>query len=337
MHSCQVATELLWAAALDHVGWLGAPKKRLTRLRALGVACAALGVVLAAAGAGGWDGPGVGGASLLPWIAVAMLAGVTRTSQTFVNGSLSRSLASKEDAATWSLGTASLVLAVLAPADAYLHSGGVDADVAAQGVKPWMLVGGLFSSCSVYGAVLLAPRISVSGLYMGIMLGQASMSVVADQFGLFGLARHPATVLRLAGVGAILLGMLAVSAGDAQAARPSPARLPPGLSATPVGKPHACSPCAECDDLGEDITDPEEGGGSPKSMTPSATKKEKPKRYARVAQAEGAQGAEAEEDGGVASGGEAADCSGAQHGQEGSAAGGDADCASTAAASTAEP
>eukprot|EP00747_Dinoflagellata_sp_TGD_P126166 gnl/TRDRNA2_/TRDRNA2_174253_c0_seq1.p2 gnl/TRDRNA2_/TRDRNA2_174253_c0~~gnl/TRDRNA2_/TRDRNA2_174253_c0_seq1.p2 ORF type:complete len:199 (+),score=21.77 gnl/TRDRNA2_/TRDRNA2_174253_c0_seq1:563-1159(+) len=63
------------------------------------------------------------------------------------------------------------------------------------------------------------PTSQVSGLYLGIMLAQSSMSVVTDYFGWFGLRALAVTSRRVCGVIAILCGMLVVTCSDVQAAR----------------------------------------------------------------------------------------------------------------------
>lgn len=236
MHSTQLATEICWAAALDHHGVLGTPIVLITRRRAIGLLWALLGVCLCAADTGsgeqvaGESGSAKGGIGLAFWMLVAVVAGATRTTQTVVNGSLGRCIQNKADAASWSLGSSTVILCVVAPLEAWLRAptspveSGLEAEAgvstgstgarALHGLEPWMLTGGLFSTCSVYGSVVLSSHISVAELYLGIMMGQSVMSAAVDYFGWLRLAQRGVGLQRTAGITSIVAGALLASATD---------------------------------------------------------------------------------------------------------------------------
>jgi len=132
------------------------------------VVCAAFGVLLAASGSAANETasePAAHTAGLVAWTAVALLAGATRTSQTFVNASLSRSLSSKADAASWSLGTATLLLGVLAPVEAWVRTE-QGSEGATTTVNLWMLTGGFFFELlSVRCCALISSHLRVRSVH----------------------------------------------------------------------------------------------------------------------------------------------------------------------------
>ena len=63
----------------------------------------------------------------------------------------------------------------------------------------WIFTGGLFGAISVYGTLLIAPFIGMARLYMCVVLGQLSSSLVYDHFGVLGVTQQSATPLRISG------------------------------------------------------------------------------------------------------------------------------------------
>jgi uncharacterized membrane protein YdcZ (DUF606 family) len=218
MHILQVVTELIWSAYLDHVGALGSNVKRFSRLRASGCAIAVAGTLLTVVDY--VEAPHASGVALVAWCALAIVAGAARSTQTVVNGSLSRSIKSKSDAANWSLLSAMIPLATLFPIEREFLRGVPCSSVGEDLLQSewWMYLGGIFSCGSVFGAVLLAPHISVTGFYTCVMLGQCAMSVLADHFAL-GFHQRPVTIFRCVGVLTVLVGSIVVSRSSVSPAK----------------------------------------------------------------------------------------------------------------------
>ena len=63
-----------------------------------------------------------------------------------------------------------------------------------------MFCSGPFSAVSVYGAVAIAPIISVSGFFVCVMLGQMVCALLVDAIGALGFDRRPLSGLRIFGV-----------------------------------------------------------------------------------------------------------------------------------------
>ena len=70
----------------------------------------------------------------------------------------------------------------------------------------WVLVGGMAGALFVLGGILVAPRIGVAMFFICIVLGQLIGAAVADQIGAFGLAPHPVSWLRAAGILLVIAG-----------------------------------------------------------------------------------------------------------------------------------
>jgi transporter family-2 protein len=79
----------------------------------------------------------------------------------------------------------------------------------APGLKqvPWYAwVGGFYGAFFVAVAAFGAPRVGVGVLLTAAIAGQLAAALVLDHFGLLGLARHPVTITRAAGLVLVLVG-----------------------------------------------------------------------------------------------------------------------------------
>jgi transporter family-2 protein len=76
---------------------------------------------------------------------------------------------------------------------------------------PWYAwVGGFYGAFFVAVAAFGAPRVGVGVLLTAAIAGQLAAAVVLDHFGLLGLARHPVTLTRVAGLVLVLIGAVLV-------------------------------------------------------------------------------------------------------------------------------
>jgi bacterial/archaeal transporter family-2 protein len=74
----------------------------------------------------------------------------------------------------------------------------------------WALVGGLLGAVYVSVALVAVRTLGASGLTSVVILGQLTISVVIDRFGLLGVARTPIGVQRIAGLLLLVAGVLLV-------------------------------------------------------------------------------------------------------------------------------
>ena len=81
----------------------------------------------------------------------------------------------------------------------------------AHGVSWWAWAGGLISIFSTIAALLLVQKLG-SGIFTSLSVTSALlMSVLLDQFGLFGMRQHPASMGRLLGCVLLVAGVWLVS------------------------------------------------------------------------------------------------------------------------------
>jgi transporter family-2 protein len=82
---------------------------------------------------------------------------------------------------------------------------------ARSGHAPWWAwVGGSFGAAFVAGSTALAPRIGALNLFAAVVLGQAAMSALLDQFGAIGYRQHELGAGRIAGVVLLAAGVALV-------------------------------------------------------------------------------------------------------------------------------
>ncbi len=82
-----------------------------------------------------------------------------------------------------------------------------------RSVHWWAWIGGIISIASTVAGLTLAHRLG-SGLFTALTLtASVVVSVLLDQFGLIGFAKHTASPLRLAGCSLLIAGVWLVSRG----------------------------------------------------------------------------------------------------------------------------
>lgn len=87
-----------------------------------------------------------------------------------------------------------------------------DLQAAASG-PAWLWLGGCVGAAFVFGGLFVAPRVGAAAFAAATIFGTIAASLLIDHFGLFGFVTRPVTLLRLAGVGGVLGGMLLIQAG----------------------------------------------------------------------------------------------------------------------------
>ena len=83
----------------------------------------------------------------------------------------------------------------------------------APGLKqvPWYAwLGGFYGAFFVAVAAFGAPRVGIGVLLTAAIAGQLAAALVLDHYGLLGLARHPVTMTRAAGLVIVLIGAVLV-------------------------------------------------------------------------------------------------------------------------------
>jgi transporter family-2 protein len=79
---------------------------------------------------------------------------------------------------------------------------------------PWYAwLGGLYGACFIAAGVYATPRIGLASMITISVAGQVAMALWLDHLGAFGLAREPASPLRVAGVLLVIVGVVLVRRG----------------------------------------------------------------------------------------------------------------------------
>ena len=79
-----------------------------------------------------------------------------------------------------------------------------------RGIPSYFAITGLFAIPLLVGAAFLGPRLGI-GLYLGsVIAGQLTCSVALDHVGAFGVPVHRVDLSRVAGVAALLVGVVLV-------------------------------------------------------------------------------------------------------------------------------
>jgi transporter family-2 protein len=141
---------------------------------------------------------------LAPFIAV-VLVGVGIALETPTNALLARTTGSVLLASTVSFIVGGLALgAVILIRRPPLSATWADA--------PWYAwIGGLYGAFLVLASAWATPKLGAGTTLVVIVASQVALGVALDHFGLLGLERHPASLMRIAGIavvcgGAVLIG-----------------------------------------------------------------------------------------------------------------------------------
>jgi transporter family-2 protein len=133
---------------------------------------------------------------------VAVLAGVAGACQGAANGSLFERAG---------LGTALLfnsVVVLLGSLALFFATGG-PRQIAALAGAPWShYIGGLCGLVIVAAMAVAVPRIGTALVLALMVLGQGSMALAIDHFGMFGMRTIPLTVTRVVGGALLVAGVL---------------------------------------------------------------------------------------------------------------------------------
>jgi transporter family-2 protein len=105
---------------------------------------------------------------------------------------------------SFSVGT--VLLAVIAG----LAKGGLGTVAHVRDVPAYYLAGGLLGAAYVTCVLVTVRTLGAGGVVAATIAGQLTMSVLVDQFGWLGVARHPMTAARLAGIALLAAGVFLV-------------------------------------------------------------------------------------------------------------------------------
>ena len=143
---------------------------------------------------------------LLPFIAV-LLVGIGIAIETPTNALLAKDTGSVIWASLFSF-----IIGGLALAAVILMRRPPLAGTWAQ--TPWYAwAGGLYGAFLVLASAWATPKLGAGTTLVVIVASQVALGVALDHFGLLGLERHPASLMRIAGVAVVCGGALLIGRG----------------------------------------------------------------------------------------------------------------------------
>jgi transporter family-2 protein len=136
---------------------------------------------------------------------LSLLAGVLVAMQPAVNAEIARRIGSPYAAAMISLFISFIILVPV------LSLFGVRPSFAPLLSAPWWIfLGGLAGAFVVTGGIVAVPAIGAAAFVLCIVLGQMVGASLVDHFALFGVAQKPMTMMRIIGIGVMMLGLIIV-------------------------------------------------------------------------------------------------------------------------------
>ena len=141
---------------------------------------------------------------------LVIAAGVSVALQQVLNASLRTQI----DSPWWAgfvsyfVGMVAMLVVALAMPGPRLTLSGLGAG--GHGWVAW--TGGLFGAIFIAVAILMVPRLGAATVLALIVVGQMLGSLAFDHFGLLGMAPHPLTLVRVAGAGCLVLGVVLIRA-----------------------------------------------------------------------------------------------------------------------------
>ena len=144
---------------------------------------------------------------LFPFLAV-ILVGLGIAIETPTNALLMKTTSSMLWASFISFLVGSAVLAVaLVVTRARLQAGWISQ-------TPWYgFIGGLYGAGVVAASAWATPKLGAGTTLVVIVAAQVALGVVLDQLGVLGLAHHPLSWLRIAGVAVVTAGAVLITLG----------------------------------------------------------------------------------------------------------------------------
>ncbi len=142
----------------------------------------------------------------LIYVVIAALIGVALSFQPPINATMSRTVGSPLLAASISLGISLFLVIML-----WLSLGKGSGDISEFRNTPWWVyVGGAVGVVFVAGSLIVAPVLGVSIFFVCVVAGQLLGATLIDQFGVFGLPVKSVNMMKVTGLGLVLLGAVLV-------------------------------------------------------------------------------------------------------------------------------
>ena len=138
---------------------------------------------------------------------LAFISGAALTIQVGINGKLLGQMGSPLLTALISFlaGTAGLAVTYLFAAANGMQT--MPAMSAFQQTPLWMWLGGLLGAFYIFSAIFCVPQIGFANMFSLVVAGQIILALLFDHFGVLAAGAHEISLLRLLGVGLLILGV----------------------------------------------------------------------------------------------------------------------------------
>lgn len=138
----------------------------------------------------------------------AVLIGMAFAVQPPINGAGARILGSPVAMAVISVAITLVCLVAALP-----FFGGSVRPAALAGLPWWIVFGGFVGALIVAGGAAIAPVTGAAVFIVCLIAGQLVCSAAIDHMGAFGMVERPVSLMKLGGLGVVLVGVLMVRAG----------------------------------------------------------------------------------------------------------------------------
>jgi bacterial/archaeal transporter family-2 protein len=140
------------------------------------------------------------------WIVVSAVGGMAIATQALINWRLSHSAGHPLLAAviSFAVGLLTLLAVVAVQPAATLRNQHLST------APWWAFIGGTLGAFYIVMSIYLIPRIGAAALLSAVVMGQLVLSLLADHFGFFGIARHAVSIPRLVGTALVVVGVVLV-------------------------------------------------------------------------------------------------------------------------------
>lgn len=138
---------------------------------------------------------------------LSFLSGFTATLQSGINSRLREKAGSPVLSSLISFTVGTLALALIFCYSLINKSYTLTGENSLNGIKWWMLTGGLLGAFYVYTTIIVSPKIGFANMFSLIICGQILLSVLFDHYGILGNAVHTLNPIRAIGVILLVAGV----------------------------------------------------------------------------------------------------------------------------------
>lgn len=201
-----IAGQIIMGVTIDTFGWFGAPHDPFTIFKVIGIIILFIGILLMNYTRKAANKNKTANHFYL-WLIIGFVFGFAPPIQTAINSALGQQIHSSVMAALVSFTIGTILLFILTLI--FNRSLNMTSHNEVQGkIKPWYFIGGILGVIFVTSNIILMPHLGAAVTTIVAMLGQMLMGVIIDHFGLLGTTVNKITLRKVAGVIAIMIGII---------------------------------------------------------------------------------------------------------------------------------